>query len=64
LLSRADRRWRFTTDYGAALHLHYAPGEDLESVDVALIGEAVKQVEAQTCYNDRLSDGKPNPCTV
>ena len=33
-------------------------------LDVALIGEAVKQVEAQTCYNDRLSDGKPNPCTV
>ena len=49
---------------GGPAEVHYAPGEDLESIDIALIREAVKQVEAQTCYNDRLSDGKPNPCTV
>ena len=44
--------------------VRHTPGGDLESIGVALIGEAVKQVEAQTCYNNRLSDGKPNPCTV
>jgi hypothetical protein len=27
---------------GGAAEVHYAPGEDLESIDVALIGEAVK----------------------
>jgi hypothetical protein len=49
---------------GGPAEVRNAPGGDLESIDVALIGEAVKQVEAHTCYNDRLSDGKPNPCTV
>ena len=35
---------------GGPAEVHYAPGGDLESIDVALIGEAVKQVEAHTCY--------------
>jgi phosphatidylserine/phosphatidylglycerophosphate/cardiolipin synthase-like enzyme len=30
---------------GGPAEVHYAPGEDLESIDVALIGEAAKQVD-------------------
>jgi phosphatidylserine/phosphatidylglycerophosphate/cardiolipin synthase-like enzyme len=30
---------------GGAAEVHYAPGEDLESIDVALIGEAAKQID-------------------
>jgi phosphatidylserine/phosphatidylglycerophosphate/cardiolipin synthase-like enzyme len=30
---------------GGPAEVHYAPGEDLESIDVALIGEAVKQID-------------------
>jgi phosphatidylserine/phosphatidylglycerophosphate/cardiolipin synthase-like enzyme len=30
---------------GAAAEIHYGPGEDLERIDVALIGEAVKQID-------------------
>jgi phosphatidylserine/phosphatidylglycerophosphate/cardiolipin synthase-like enzyme len=30
---------------GGAAEVHYAPGEDLESIDVALIGEAEKQID-------------------
>jgi hypothetical protein len=34
---------------GAAAEVHYGPGEDLEGIDVALIREAVKQVD-MTAY--------------
>jgi phosphatidylserine/phosphatidylglycerophosphate/cardiolipin synthase-like enzyme len=34
---------------GGAAEVHYAPGEDLESIDVALIGEAVGQID-MTAY--------------
>ncbi|HEY1862891.1 MAG TPA: phospholipase D-like domain-containing protein [Roseiarcus sp.] len=30
---------------GGASEVHYAPGEDLESIDVALIGQARKQID-------------------
>jgi phosphatidylserine/phosphatidylglycerophosphate/cardiolipin synthase-like enzyme len=30
---------------GGAAEVHYAPGEDLERIDVALIGEAAKQID-------------------
>jgi phosphatidylserine/phosphatidylglycerophosphate/cardiolipin synthase-like enzyme len=30
---------------GGPAEVHYAPGEDLESIDAALIGEAVKQID-------------------
>jgi phosphatidylserine/phosphatidylglycerophosphate/cardiolipin synthase-like enzyme len=30
---------------GAPAEVHYSPGQDLESIDVALIGEATKQVD-------------------
>jgi hypothetical protein len=30
---------------GGPAEIHYAPGEDLESIDVALIGEAGKQID-------------------
>ena len=32
-------------DVGAAAEIHYGPGEDLERIDVALIREAVKQID-------------------
>ena len=34
---------------GAAAEIHYGPGEDLEKIDVALISEAVKQID-MTAY--------------
>lgn len=30
---------------GSAAEIHYGPGEDLERIDVALIGEAAKQID-------------------
>jgi phosphatidylserine/phosphatidylglycerophosphate/cardiolipin synthase-like enzyme len=30
---------------GKPAEIHYAPDEDLESIDVALLGEAVKQID-------------------
>ncbi len=39
---------------GGPAEVRYAPGGDLESIDVTLIGETMKQVEAHTCYNNRL----------
>ena len=30
---------------GGSAEVHYAPGEDLESIDVALIGEATRQID-------------------
>jgi phosphatidylserine/phosphatidylglycerophosphate/cardiolipin synthase-like enzyme len=34
---------------GGDSEVHYAPGEDLESIDVALIGEARKQIDMAAC---------------
>lgn len=38
-------RWSAPASIGGAAEVHYAPGEDLESIDVALISGAAKQID-------------------
>lgn len=42
---------------GSAAEIHYGPGEDLERIDVALIGEAAKQIDMAAYV---LTDGAVN----